>query len=49
MKPYDIICELVKDNLLYTSQPKIETLLPIDTVFGGYGLGGGTPSVINNY
>jgi hypothetical protein len=46
MKPYDIICELVKDNFLYTSQPKIENLLPIDTVFDSYGLGGGVMPIV---
>lgn len=46
MKPYDIICELVKDNFLYTSQPKIENLLPIDTVFDSYGLGGGVMLIV---
>jgi len=46
MKPYDVICELVKDNFLYTSQPKIENLLPIDMVFHGYGAGGGVMPIV---
>ena len=46
MKPYDVICEFVKDNLLYTSQPKIENLLPIDMVFQGYGAGGGVMPIV---
>jgi hypothetical protein len=40
-KAYAIICELVKDKFLYTSQPKIKNLLPIDMVFHSYGAGGG--------
>ena len=46
MKPYDIICELVKDSFRYTSEPKIKNLLPIDKVFYGYGMGGGVMPIV---
>jgi len=46
MKPYNIICELVKDSFRYTSEPKIKNLLPIDRVFSGYGMGGGVMPIV---
>jgi hypothetical protein len=46
MKTFDIICALVQDKFLYTSQPKIANLIPIDMVFHGYGVGGGVMPIV---
>ena len=46
MKSYDIVCALVEDKILYTSEPNIKNLLPIDRVYYGYGTGGGVMPIV---